>query len=296
MRVAVTGATGFLGSHLVEVLKDRFDVRGLVRSPEKGAHLGIDLARADLSDVDALAAGMEGCDALVANAALAPGWAKPTAEAFIEANVKGADHQLEAARRAGVTRIVWISTVAVYRTRLWRLLAEDAERIDPDQPRFDWNNLTTDPGYARSKAAAERLAWERAARDGLDLTVLRPGPIYGERDPKLTARYARMLRMPVTLAPTARLPHVHAGDVALAAAGALENPASAGQAYNVTGHSVSIRALLASWKHAMGSRTVLVPVPMPLRIAFDDRAAERDLGFRARPIDAGAARFADLAG
>ncbi len=284
MRVAITGATGFLGSHLVEVLRERFEVRGVVRTPSKGEHLGIELAKADLSDRDALARGFEGCDALVANAALAPGWKKPNAQEFIEANVRGADNQLMAAVDAGVQRIVWISTVAVYRTRLYRSLTEDAEKIDPDNPRFDWNNLTTDPGYARSKAAAERLAWQRAEEHDLQLTALRPGPIYGERDPKMTARYGRMLDRRVMLAPTVQLPHVHAGDVALAARGALENPASAGRSYNVTGNSVSIRAFLKAWKQARGSSTVLIPLPVPVRIAFDDSAAERDLGFSSRPI------------
>jgi nucleoside-diphosphate-sugar epimerase len=284
MRVAITGATGFLGSHLVEVLREHHDVRGVVRTPGKGAHLGIELAKADLSDRAALAEGFAGCDALIANAALAPGWKKPSAEEFIEANVRGADNQLMAAVDAGVKRIVWISTVAVYRTRLFTALTEEAEKIDPDQPRFDWNNLTTDPGYARSKAAAERLAWKRAEEHGLQLTALRPGPIYGERDPKMTARYGRMLDRRVMLAPTVRLPHVHAGDVALAALGALDNPASAGRAYNTTGKSVSIRAFLQAWKRARGARTLLIPVPVPVRIAFDDSAAERDLGFRSRPI------------
>ncbi|MCB9675898.1 MAG: NAD(P)-dependent oxidoreductase [Alphaproteobacteria bacterium] len=291
MRVAVTGATGFLGSHLVEVLRERFDVRGLVRSPEKGAHLGIELVRADLTDVAALTEGMRGCDALVANAALAPGWAKPSAEEFVRANVEGAENQLRAAVDAGVKRIVWISTVAVYRTRPWRTLAEDAEKIDPAHPRFDWNNLTTDPGYARSKAAAERLAWDWAREHGLELTALRPGPIYGERDPKLTARYQRMLSWPVVLAPTAQLPHVHAGDVALAAAAALENPASVGRAYNVTGESISVWRLLSIWKRVTGARALVVPVPVPLRIAFDDSAAARDLGFHPRPFEEALAKL-----
>jgi len=284
MRVAITGATGFLGSHLAQILGSRFEVRGVVRSPEKGVDLGIELARADLGDVDALTTAMEGCEALVANAALAPGWAKPSAEAFIEANVRGAENQLEAARRAGVRRIIWISTVAVYRTRLGRALSEDAERIDPDRPRFDWNNLTTDPGYTRSKAAAERLAWERCAQHGFELTVLRPGPIYGERDPKLTARYDRMLDMRVIAAPTAKLPHVHASDVALGAAAALQRPQSIGQAYNMTGPSVSVYRFLRIWKRVRSRRAAIIPLPVPIHIAFDDTAAERDLGFRPRTI------------
>lgn len=285
MRVAITGATGFLGRHLVrELTAAGHHVVGVVRDPGRAGDLGVDLARADLTDVPALTDAFAGCDAVIANAALSPGWKKPSAAQYEEANVNGARSHLDAARDAGIRRVVWISTVAVYRTSVRRALAEDAERIDPENPRFDWNHLTTDPGYTRSKAIAERLAWARAATDGLALTALRPGPIYGPGDPKLTARYARMLRWPVAPAPTARLPHVHAADVALAAVGALGNPDSAGRAYNVTGAPISPAAFLRLWRDAQGGRARILPIPVPIRVAFDDSAARRDLGWTPRSV------------
>lgn len=285
VRISITGATGFLGSHLTEVLSRHHDVVGVVRTPSKGAHLDVELRKADLTDKSSLVDAFRGSDVLIANAALAPGWKKPTPQAYLDANITGARNQLEAAAEAGVSRVIWISTVGVYRTRLFRALREDAEKIDPHEPRFDWNNLTTDSGYTRSKAAAELLAWELSASLGLDVTALRPGPIYGERDPKLTARYFRMARWPIALAPTTRLPHVHASDVALAAHGALENPESIGRAYNVTGASVSVFSILRSLRRAGAGRQFIVPLFAPLRIAFDDGAAERDLGFRPRSFD-----------
>ena len=226
---------------------------------------------------------------MVANAALSPGRSAATDEAFVTANERGSVAQLEAAAAAGVPRVVYISTVAVYRTRLAVSLAEDAEQIDPDQPRFDWNRFTTDPRYALSKARAERAVWRTAAAHGLEVTALRPGPIYGPRDPKLSARYGHWMRRRVAFAPTLSLPHVHAGDVAAAAVSALTRPHSIGQAYNVTGESVSVARLLRAWRDHVPQHTRLVPVPVPLTVAFDDRAARRDLDFTPRSIEAGVA-------
>lgn len=282
MNVAITGATGFLGSHLTEQLKGSVEVTGVVRTPSKGEHLGIKLAKADLTDVDSLTEAFAGCDALVANAALSPGWKKPSAEAYMAANIQGATNQLEAAKRAGIRRIIWISTVAVYRTRLFGCPDEEAEKIDPDNPGFDWNNLTTDSGYTRSKAAGEKLAWAFAKEHDLEMTVFRPGPVYGPRDEKMTARYGRMLRMRVTVAPTVRLPHVHAADVAIAVRTALQTPKSIGRPYNLSGEVLSPASFLRTWRDASESTTRILPLPVPLRVSFDDSAARRDLKFSPR--------------
>jgi nucleoside-diphosphate-sugar epimerase len=285
MKIAVTGATGFLGRHLVRELQlAGHAVVAVVRDPRRANDLGVDVVAADLLDVDALTDAFSSCDAVIANAALAPGWSRPDDEAFRDTNVLGARNCLEATVRRGIRRVVWVSTVAVYRTSITRALDERAAQLDPDGTGFDWNHLTTDARYARSKAAAERLAWRHADQHVLALTALRPGPIYGPGDPKLTARYARMLGWPVALAPTVRLPHVHAADVALAAVGAVANPNSAGKAYNVTGPSVSPFHFLRCWRDAQGGRAVVLPIPVPVRVAFDDSAAQRDLGFRPRTV------------
>jgi nucleoside-diphosphate-sugar epimerase len=291
VRVAVTGGTGFLGSHLVEVLRDQgFDVVATGRRVEQGVRDGVSWVAADLSDEASLRRAFEGCDAVVANAALSPGRAAATDQAFVDANERGSVAQIHAAADVGIDRVVYVSTVAVYRTKLFRRLPETAARIDPDAPGFDWNNLTTDPRYAASKAKAERSVWREAAARGVHVTALRPGPIYGERDPKLSSRYGQWMERRVTLAPTLRLPHVHAGDVALATVGALLHPASANRAYNLAGSSESIADILDVWAEHVPAPARRVRVPVPLFIGFDDRAAQRELGFRPRSIEEGVAR------
>ncbi len=288
--IAVTGATGFLGSHLALALRAAgVPVRGVVRRPESPllTNAGVTLARGDLADADGLAAAFAGCDAVVANAAL--GSFEGDLAAFARTNVAGTENTLRAAAAAGVRRVVLVSSVAIYRTVLGRPIAEDHERYGPRKRLFSWTHLGTDWRYAVTKLAAEERAWQLASELGLSLTAVRPGPIYGSRDPKWTARLLRTVARPVALAPTVGIPAVHAGDVAHAVRAALETPASAGRAYNLAGPPTPLADFLSVLVRLGGGWARLVRIPVPLAVAYDTRAAARDLGFTARPIEAGLA-------
>lgn len=287
--VAVTGATGFLGRHVVEELRRRgARVRAVVRNPKKAAFAGdVELAEADLSDRAAMARAFAGADAVIANAALSTrltrGW-----EEFVEANAKGSENVVGACADAGVQRIVNVSTAAVYQASLWRKNGLDTPLFDHVAgPGLTWNRITTNWKYTWSKARGEAAARRLCGELGLKLTVVRPGPIYGPHDRKIVPRYARMMGWPVLLAPTVRVPHVHAGDVAVAIAGALANDATIGRCYHVTGTSVSLYEIFSTWKRIAGRGPVLIPVPVPVGMVFDDGDAERDLGYRARSIEEG---------
>jgi len=292
--IAVTGATGFLGSHIAEVLVARgARVRGVVRSPEKGRWMaerwGVELVSGDILRPDSLARAFEGCDAVVANAALAVRGVNPAWEDFERANVGGCANQLFGAAQASIRRVVLISTVGVYAVRPFVRMTEDHPQLgNLRQARWSLSSLTTNPKYMLSKRLGELRAWEVAGAQGLALTALRPGPIYGSRDVKFTARYREQVRRALVPAPTVRVPHVHAADVALAVAGALENEASAGRAYNVAGDSVSPYRALTAMKAQVGGG-LLIPIPLPFWVAYDDSAAARDLGFRSRSVEDGMA-------
>ncbi len=284
--IAVTGATGFLGGHISDALQDAgFAVRGVVRSPGKGARLaarGVDLAQADLADRAALDGALAGCAALVANAALGS-WAGPL-ERYLAVNVDGTERLLRAAAAAGIRRVVLVSTVAVYRTRLRTWMDEDAEPYGLDRRWLNPTDLTTDWRYALSKARAEARARALATELDLQLTILRPGPIFGPRDPKLTRRYLSLHARDTVFVPTVGVPQVSARDCADVVPAALTRDETIDRAYNLAGPPTSVVEVLATLRRLTGAGPRVVPVPVPLWVGYDTRRAEAELGFRARPL------------
>jgi nucleoside-diphosphate-sugar epimerase len=82
-----------------------------------------------------------------------------------------------------------------------------------------------------------------------------------------------------------RLALVYAGDVADGIARALERPAAAGRAYNLTGDDRPLQDFVRAWRDAGGATGWLVlPIPVPITRMFDNRRAERELGWRNRPF------------
>jgi nucleoside-diphosphate-sugar epimerase len=96
--------------------------------------------------------------------------------------------------------------------------------------------------------------------------------------------FRRVIGFPVSIMPgSLRLALVYAGDVADAIARALERPASVGRAYNVTGDDLPLREFVHAWREAGGpTGSVLLPIPVWMSRMFDNRRAERELGWRNR--------------
>jgi nucleoside-diphosphate-sugar epimerase len=283
--VAVTGATGFIGRYLVRALRTRgARVVGIVRNPDKVPELGraIELRRADTGDLQALTAALRSVDALMANAGVVSIGAV-SKRRLLAANREGVANALEAARRAGVRRVVLTSSASVYRRK--RGIYHE------DDPLLDARDVVTPLGYyALSKALGERAAWE-ASRNGVALSVARPGGVYGAWDETgFTAWLRRLLRPPWLTAFPSHLyvPNVYAGDLAQAMAAMLERPVASGRAYNLTGDAhISYWDMLRAYRRAGGRvPPLVVPVPVPLRFAYNTDRARRELDFSNRdPVD-----------
>jgi dihydroflavonol-4-reductase len=280
--IAVTGATGFLGRYLVDLLLRRgARVIGVVRNPDRVPELrerGVELRRADLAEPEKLTAGFRAADAVVSNAALlslrAQRW-----DDYVQTNVQGTVNVCEAAAAAGVRRIVYVSSVAVYRGRQQRVVDEDHIQYGSEaRP----GRLTA---YPISKALAEQTALRLARTHQLDLTILRPSGIYGAFDVNFMPIFRAFMWPKLTLYPAAfRLPLVYAGDVAEAVALALENPVSIGRAYNIAGEDRSAWDFARAWRQAGGrSPWLMLPIPFPYRRVYDTARALRELGWRSRP-------------
>ena len=180
-KVLVTGADGFIGSHLVEALvAEGAEVRALVQYNSFG-HWGwldtvsdttrraLEVVAGDVRDRSCVEAAVSGCSVVFHLAALiAIPYSYRAPESYIDTNVKGTLNVLEAARAAGVAKLVHTSTSEVYGT---------ARRVPIDEE----HPLQAQSPYAASKIAADQLALSYHRSFGLPVAVIRPFNTYGPR-------------------------------------------------------------------------------------------------------------------
>ncbi len=176
VRAFVTGATGFIGSHVVRKLRERGDeVVALVRSPQRAASLrdlGCELIEGDLSTEEAIRGGIQGVDAVFHIGAVYK-VGVPDAEhpRMWDANVRGTERVLDAAMAAGVPKIVYVSTVNCFGNTGGAVVDEGYERPDRDFLSY----------YDETKFRAHEVAEARIAK-GASIVIVQPGAVYGPND------------------------------------------------------------------------------------------------------------------
>ena len=147
MKVLITGAAGFVGSHLAKsLLKDGYAVRGFVRPTKDTSvleQLGVEIARGDLTDFTSVERALEGCDQVYHLAALTSRQ-KPSRKEAMAVNCEGTGHVVRAALKAGVSRMVYSSTAGVYGV-ISNAPVDEASPVNPDSP------------YQEAKVAGEAL-------------------------------------------------------------------------------------------------------------------------------------------
>jgi len=236
MRIAITGANGFVGRHVVARLAGRHDVRALI-SERPGAERELpsgsfDVRRADVRKAETLRGQLDGVDAVVHTVAI------PTerSQRFAEVNVAGVAHVIEEARRAGVGRLVHMSALGA----------------DPDSPY----------PYLRSKGEGQAIV----TGSGISHVVLRPSLLFGEGD-DFFPRLRFSLMFPVVPVPgdgKARFQPVHVDDIAQAIVAALERPEISGP-HEVGGPSpVTYDEMLAETMRGAGTSRPTLHVPVLL--------------------------------
>jgi dihydroflavonol-4-reductase len=309
-KTLITGATGLVGSAVArKLIAEGFPLRALARSNSPRFHLeGLDLefVVGDIRDAESIRRAMAGVRYVFHVAADYRLWARDPSEIFA-ANVEGTRIVMEEAKRAGVERIVYTSSVATLGLRA------DGSPADETVP------LSVEQGigpYKRSKIAAERLVEAMVANDALPAVIVNPSTPIGPRDVKPTPTGRIIVetargRVPGFLDTGLNL--VHVDDVAEGHLAALKRGVI-GERYILGGENVLLADMLAEISHMVGRRpprlrlphAVVIPVayvaeatawltgrdPFTTRdgirmaehhMFFTAAKAERDLGFRARP-------------
>ena len=255
MAVLITGASGFLGGRLAQMLVERGDqVRVLARVSSDLRHLShlqIQLVRGDLGDAAALAEAMRGVRAVFHCAACSTDWAP--LKTYFSANVTGTQNLLDAAVSAGtVERFLHVSTTDVYGY--------------PQVP-CDENAPTRDVAlpYNRTKIQGEEAVWRAHREHGLPVTAVRPATIYGPRGKDFVVEIAKLLRQRMMMlidSGRARGGFTYVDNVAEAMMQAAESPATVGRAYNLCDETgTTWRAYTNALAEAMGYRRPSLSLP-----------------------------------
>lgn len=258
MKVLVTGATGAIGPRVVHALnRAGCQIRAFsFDAPTAGMFPpDIEVVVGDVTDEAAVESAMQGVDAVVHMAALLH-IVNPSSELrgkYERINVGGTATVVEAAIKAGVRRVGFFSTIAVYGQAVGQVLDEQS----PTMP------VTF---YAQTKLAAEKIILNAKGADGQPLgTVLRLGAVYGSR---IKGNYERLTRaldrnrfIPIGNGLNRRT-LVYDKDVGRAAALAVSHPAAVGRIFNVTdGAFHTLNEIIESICSALGRKPPRLSLP-----------------------------------
>ncbi len=258
MRVAITGATGFLGRYIVHHLVSGGHACRCWHRPAsdrggfEAVEQGIEWLPGDLGDVRSMGDLVTGVDAVVHAALYRPGAGFRGAEGdlptFVERNVLGSIQLIEAARAARVPRFVFISTCAVH-----EVIVED-RKLDEAHPLWPTSH------YGAHKAAIEKFVHSYGFGQGYGICSLRPTGIYGLARPATASRWYNLVqavKRSETILSAAGGKEVHASDVAKAVGILLAADGIAGQAYNCYDMYVAEQDVARIAKEITGSASMI---------------------------------------
>jgi dihydroflavonol-4-reductase len=311
MKLFITGATGFVGSHVARLAAEQgAELRLLTRKTSKTENLpkNAELVQGDLREPARFAAALQGCDALIHVAADYRLWV-PDPQEMYKANVEGTRELLRLAREAGVRRVVYTSSVATMGFR------KDASVVDEETPVREADMIGH---YKRSKWMAEQAAIA-AARSGQEVVILNPTTPVGAMDVKptptgrivvdfLNKRFPAYVDTGLNLVDVEEIARMHLA--------ALER-GRFGERYILGGENLTLKQILDKLGSITGlpSPTMKVPHSVAMAFAFFDETitgklrgkepratveavrmgkkmmwanstkAERELGWRLLPVD-----------
>ena len=264
MQVFVTGANGFVGSHIVwELLHRGHEVTALVGADIDNhllAGMPVKVRDFDLRDRASVRSALDGADAIIHSAACYAFW-KPDPREIYRVNVDGTRHVLDAARDLGVRKVVYTSSTATL-SPIFRI-PDDRDVPGDEEGVFDIRLFRGH--YKMSKAMAEMVALRAAAR-GLPLVITHPTTVIGAGDCRPTPSGSMIqhyinghMKVFVEMAQNV----VDVRDVALGHVLALEKGAP-GERFGLGGDNLTMRELLAILAELTGIPAPRIALPLPL--------------------------------
>ncbi|MGF1577876.1 MAG: NAD-dependent epimerase/dehydratase family protein [Gemmataceae bacterium] len=247
MQYFITGATGFLGSHIAETLVENSQEVVALARPESDTtfleRLGVTIERGDFGDPEVLHRVLPSAEAVIHCAAKVGDWGP--VEDYRQVNVEGLRRFLEACKGLALFRFLYISSLGVYATK-------HHHGTDETEP-LPKSHVD---GYTQSKVEAEQLALKYYQDFGVPVVILRPGFIYGPRDRHLIPRILEGLRLETIRYPGAKgyraLNTIYVGNLVQAVLLALQREEAVGQIFNLTdGEYVSKRQFVEAIANQM---------------------------------------------
>ncbi|UFZ04781.1 NAD(P)-dependent oxidoreductase [Bradyrhizobium ontarionense] len=257
MKALVTGANGFLGRHVVNALLARgIEVRAMVRPATRVDALGwpssVDIVRADLRTSRELVSAFDDVDVLIHLAAVVAGGE----DAQFAGTVGGTERLLDAMSGSACRRLVLCSSFSVYDYTATR------DVLDENSPLQQTPDVYTRGGYTVAKWWQERVTRRYVEKHGWDLTVLRPGFIWGRDHGYLAALGQQIGRHHVVIGPLTRIPMTHVENCADVFALAAADPRARGQTLNIVdGPGEHVWTYLSDHMRGTGERGLRLPIP-----------------------------------
>jgi nucleoside-diphosphate-sugar epimerase len=258
----VTGATGLLGSHIVEKLIEQGQpVRALVRPTSDTRVLesfgGVELAEGDVTDLDSLRAACKGVKTVYHSAAAVGDWGS-WKNYFVPVTIGGTNNMIAAAREAGIERFLHVSSISAYGHPNEEGMVVD-ESYPLGQHLHKWSY------YSRAKVEAEKNVWAAHKKGDIQATVVKPSWLYGPRDRASMPRIIRALKAgkgKLLGDGQNRLNLTYAGNEAEGCILAATNPNAIGENYNLSCDGVITQAeYFNKIAEAVGAEPVKKHVP-----------------------------------
>jgi nucleoside-diphosphate-sugar epimerase len=265
MKVLVSGGGGFLGRSVVDRLLERgHAVRAIVRpsSPRPPWPDSVEVFRADLRVQEDLVSAFDGVDAVLHLAAATSG----NEDMQFSSTVVATERFLDAMARSNVKRLIHVSSLVVYDWSKARLCMDEKTPLE--------NNPYTMGAYTIAKIWQERVVSRFAKKHSWDLTVVRPGFIWGAGHVQIAGMGRQFGRIYLLFGPFTRLPLCHVDNCADCLVTAIESPAASGEIFNIVdGDDIRVWRYVREYARRTRQRGVLLPLPYRVGLGVAQLAA-----------------------